>query len=101
MAKLLEHKKALILRKKGLSYSQIMSQLNVSKSTLSGWLRNYPLSRATLEKLCYKNDKKIEKYRQTMLAKHNERLKNCYNNQKNKISSLDNREIFIAGLFLY
>lgn len=36
--------KALNLRKKGLSIGQIGSQLNIAKSTLSGWLKEVPLT---------------------------------------------------------
>lgn len=101
MARLLEHQKALALRKSGKSYSQIKQLLGISKSTLNGWLKSYPLTRADLDRLCYKNEIKIEKYRQTMQNKRNKRLDDVYASQKKNISFLTDREIFIAGLFLY
>jgi predicted transcriptional regulator len=101
MARLFEHQKALALRKRGKSYSQIKQLLGISKSTLSEWLKSYPLTRDDLNRLCYKNEIKIEKYRQTMQNKHNKRLEDVYASQKNNISSLTDREIFIAGIFLY
>ncbi|MFA5230028.1 MAG: helix-turn-helix domain-containing protein [Candidatus Paceibacterota bacterium] len=101
MAKLKDHKNALVLRKAGKSYSQIKRLLGVSKSTLSAWLKDYQLSRQDLDRLVYKNEVRIEKYRQTMQNKRTDRLQKIYSEQKNIISTLSNREIFIAGLFLY
>ena len=49
---------ALILRKQELSYSEIKKRLNVSKSTLSLWLRNYPLSKEKINELRGNNEKK-------------------------------------------
>lgn len=37
--------KAITLRKKGMSYSQIKTEIGISKSTLSGWLSDMPLSK--------------------------------------------------------
>jgi len=42
-----EHKqKAIELRKQGMSYSLIRKELPVAKSTLSGWLKDYPFQRS-------------------------------------------------------
>ncbi len=40
-----ERKKAIQLRKKGLSYSKILKQVPVAKSTLSLWLRSVGLTK--------------------------------------------------------
>jgi len=45
-----KRKKALEQRKKGLSYSEISRQLHVPKSTLSGWLKDLPLSKIAKNK---------------------------------------------------
>jgi transcriptional regulator with XRE-family HTH domain len=42
--------KSLELRELGLSYSEISKQLNVPKSTLSGWLKDLPLSKIAKKK---------------------------------------------------
>jgi len=44
-------KKAVYLRTQGYSYSEIKSQINVSKSTLSEWLRYIPLRNSYKERL--------------------------------------------------
>ncbi len=48
-------KKAIKLRKDGLSYGEIKKKLNVSKSTLSYWLKNIPLTEEQKKRLYIKN----------------------------------------------
>ncbi len=74
MARKEDKQKALIMRKKGMSYSQIKEKLGVSKSTLSGWLYNMPLSEQRIRELQADSPIRIEKYRNTMRAKRETRL---------------------------
>ena len=69
MARFRDHAKALILRKQGKSYSQIKTILKVSKSTLSLWLRDYPLSRQRIRELRDWSEQRIEKCRETKRKK--------------------------------
>lgn len=101
MTRFKDKEKAIALRKKEMSYSQIKNTLGISKSTLSGWLKNYPLSKERIDALRGKNEKRIERYRETMKRKKDHRLNEFYLEQKKKIFPLTEREIFIAGLFLY
>ncbi len=105
MARIKDREKALALRKQEKSYSQIKNILGVSKGTLSYWLRDYPLSKKRVEELQKKGWKKSEasreKFRITMRKKRKERLERTYNNQEKIILPLSNRDLFIAGLFLY
>ncbi len=101
MARLEDREKALALRKKEMSYSQIKKILGVSKGTLSSWLREYPLSKERIGELRDKNEKRIERFRGTMKQKREERQKEIYDVQKKNILPLSDREIFLAGLILY
>lgn len=101
MARLEDHERALILRQQGKSYSQIKKLLAVSKSTLSYWLRDYPLSKERIRELRDWNEQRIERYRETMLRKKEARLKKVYEEQQHILLPLSPRELFIAGLFLY
>jgi hypothetical protein len=101
MARIKDREKALILRKQGMSYSQIKPIINVARSTLSLWLRDYPLPKKRIRELRDRNEQRIEKYRETMRKKKEERLKKFYKEQKKLILPLSKRESFIAGLFLY
>jgi len=69
MARRLDKEKAIKLRLEGQSYSQIKAELGVSKSTLSGWLGDYPLSSERINELRAHSFKRIERYRNTMQRK--------------------------------
>lgn len=101
MARFQDHENALVLRKQGMSYSQIKKSLKVSKGTLSIWLKNYPLSKQRISELRDNNEQRIEKFRETMKTKKEKRLKSIYGIQKKLLFPFSAREFFIAGLFLY
>lgn len=101
MTRFKDREQVLKLRKDGWSYSQIKKVLKIGKSTLSSWLKNYPLSKARISELRDNNAMRIEKFRETMRHKKELRLKNIYSNQKKIITPLNKHEILIAGLFLY
>lgn len=101
MARFRDHQRALVLRKQGMSYSQIKKLLGVSKSTLSLWLKDYPLSKERIKELRANNEQRIERFRETMRRKKEARLEKTYKIQKGLILPLDKKESFIAGLFLY
>lgn len=101
MARIKDRHIALELRKQGKSYSQIKKILNISKGTLSYWLRDYPLSKEQIRKLRDWNAVRIEKFRKTMRKKRNKRLKLTYSKQKARLIPLSERELFLSGLFLY
>jgi len=101
MARKKDKQKALSLRKKGMSYSQIKEKLDVSKSTLSGWLYNMPLSDKRIRELRADNPIRIERYRNTMRTKKENRLKEVYRKVSKDIGNFSKRDLFLAGLFLY
>ena len=101
MSKIKDKSKAIDLRKKGMSYSQIKEQLNLSKSTLSLWLRNMPLSEERIKELNSHNPMRIERYRNTMKEKREVRWGNVLDKVSKDIGRLSERELFLAGLFLY
>lgn len=96
-----KREQALALRKQQISYSEIKKVLNVSKSTLSLWLRDFPLSQERINELRGNSEKRIEKYRETRRKTKEKRLQGFYLEQKKKIFPLNKRDLFIAGLFLY
>jgi len=101
MTRFNDRQKAIELRKQKLSYSQIKKKLGVSKSTLSYWLKDYPLSKERIRELRDKNEKRIEKFRKTMRKKKEERLRSLYLEQKNVLFPINSKELYLAGLFLY
>jgi len=101
MARFKDREGAIKLRFQGKSYSQIKNILGVGKSTLSYWLRDYPLSEKRIRELRDKNPIRIERYRATMAKKKKKRLDELYLKEKKNLLPLTNRDLFIAGLFLY
>lgn len=95
------HNRALEMRLLGMSYSQIKEELGVSKSTLSVWLREYPLSRDRINELRGRSEKRIERYRETWSRKREERMRNAYDMSAKEVGELSDRELSIAGLMLY
>jgi hypothetical protein len=100
MARLKDREKALNLRREGKSYNQIKSIIGVSKSTLSYWLKDKPLSKKQIYLLSH-NQQRIERYRQTRLKTKKDRLDKIYIRQKKIIFPLSQRDLMIAGLFLF
>ncbi len=89
------------LRLQGASYSQIKNQLGVSKSTLSGWLKKYPLPPERIRELRDFSEKRIESFRNTMRIKRENRQALVYKKEKEYLLPLSNKELYIAGLLLY
>ncbi len=105
MARVIDRQKAIELRKKGQTYSEIRHKLNISKSTLSDWLSKFPLTAEQLIKL-EKSRKRnnflgIEKIRLTKQRKRENRINTIYEIEKKRWRSLSIKELELAGLFLY
>ncbi len=95
-------REAIKLRKDGKSYSEIKKVTGVGKGTLSSWLKDYPLSQTQIKALKTRfKDLQIERFRDSMAAKRKNRLLASYNKAKESLLPLSQRELLIAGLFLY
>lgn len=101
MARYEDKKKAISLRKKGYSYNKIKEELGVGKSTLSSWLKDYPLSKDRIKELTSKSSQRIEKYINTMNKKREDRFSDIFNVIKSDIGNISERELFVAGFFIY
>ena len=88
-----------------LGYGEIAKRVKVSKSTLSRWLEDLPLSDERMLELrrdaWSKGEAKREKFRQTMRAKRDERDREIYLKQKKKLSKISGQSLYVAGLMLY
>lgn len=104
--KSVEREKAIELRlTHKLGYKAIAEQVKVSKSTLSRWLEDIPLSaERTLELRragWSKGEASRERFRETMRAKRDKREQEIYLAQKKKFSSITSNTLYVAGLMLY
>lgn len=100
MAKRPEKEKAITLRKQGCSYSQIKQRVNVSKGTLSVWLRDMPLSQSRINELRASSPQRIERFRNTMAKKKSQRRERVYKKVAYDIENCTIPE-FLAGFYLY
>ncbi|HEY4506314.1 MAG TPA: helix-turn-helix domain-containing protein [Candidatus Paceibacterota bacterium] len=101
MARKKDKDRALGLRSKGYSYSQIKKEIGVSKSTLSGWLSNHPLSPNRIKELRDWNPRRIENFINTMRYKREQKFLVALEKAKSDIGLLSKRDLFIGGFFLY
>jgi len=105
MSRILDREKAVVLRKQGKTYSEIRREVGVAKSTLSEWLKNLSLTEEQFVSL--KNSRAsskqiaIEKTRNVKQRKREVRLKILYAAERRNWNSLNERELLLAGLFLY
>jgi len=91
--------------KNELSYSEIKKQLNVPKSTLSYWLRDFPLSKSKILELrrkgWAKGETSRELFRETMRQKREEKAQNIYRKYQKELFHISKKTFFISGLMLY
>lgn len=105
MSKILLREQVTKLRLQGQTYGQIRKQLGVSKSTLSDWLSKLPLTEKQLKILSQNKERSLElgreKFREVFRNKRLNRLKQTLDNQIKELLPLSDKELFLAGIFLY
>ncbi|HEY4499396.1 MAG TPA: hypothetical protein VJH94_05060 [Candidatus Paceibacterota bacterium] len=105
MNKVLRQKAIELRVKSEKSYSAIKRILGVSKSTLSYWLKDYPLSSEKIYELRLKGWQKgevsRELYRATMRSKREVAEQSVFKSEYRKLGRISDKSLFIAGLMLY
>jgi len=88
-----------------LSYSEIKKRLGISKSTLSYWMKNLPLSELRIRDLqkigWQKSEASRERYRNTMRAKREAKDNEVYKKYFDRFNNLTKDTVFVAGLMIY
>jgi transcriptional regulator with XRE-family HTH domain len=105
MAKFKEKEKAILMRKQGISISDIAAKLNMSKSTVSMWCRDIVLSADAIANISMRSESKSTK----ALLKYTESLRIARQNNteiskkrgKNTLGQLTKRDIYCIGIGLY
>lgn len=93
--------KAVKLRKSGRSYSEILKEVHVAKSTLALWLREVGLSQRQKQRI---TQKRLEAVQRGGLARRNQRLLSTRlieDKAKREIGTISKRELFLIGVALY
>ena len=95
------HQHAVALRLEGRSYNEIRSLLGVSKSTLSLWLRDVPLTEEHRAALAERRDAPARRRAETRKALRLRRNDELMAEARADILDLSERELFIAGVVAY
>lgn len=95
------HEEAIRLRKTGLSYREIAEQLGVSKSSLSLWLRNIPLSKVHQRLLNARTADAYARRAATMRLRTDRKDSGIRSKAAEEIGAISPRELFIAGVIAY
>lgn len=99
--KIKEKEFAIKLRKEGKTYTQILQQVKVSKSSLSLWLRSYGLSERQHQKMTLKKLKAIQKGHEKWRKMRKERARIASENARAEISVISKQTLHIIGVVLY
>lgn len=93
------------LRRKGLSYGEILKQVHVSKDTISRWCRDIKLTSNQKRRLL--NNKIFGQKKGSIIAADNKRkarikkTKVIFKKAKSELGKLSKRDLFLAGIALY
>lgn len=93
--------RAVALRRLGKSYSEILKEIKVAKSTLSFWLKDVGLSVSQKQRI---TEKRIAASRRGANIKKEERVKKQFsiiNKARGEIDNLSKRDLLIIGTALY
>lgn len=99
--KLKERERAIELRRKGLSYSEILKQVPVAKSTLSVWLGDVGLTKSQKQRI---TKKRKEAQSRGATARHEQRVaktKKIFEDAIHEVGVLSKRDKLMIGTALY
>ncbi|MBU4350992.1 hypothetical protein L6250_01795 [Candidatus Parcubacteria bacterium] len=101
MSKSKEKEKAIALRKRGYSYSEILKEVPVYKSTLSIWLRSVGLAKKQKQRL---TEKRLKAALRGSLSRKTKRLvvtEEIKKQARKEIGNISDRELWLVGIALY
>jgi transposase len=96
-----QKEKAITLRKQGHSYSEILKEVPVAKSTISLWLRNVGLARQQKQNI---TAKRIAGALRGAKARKDQRIKitkEIKNEAKQEIETISKRDLWLIGIALH
>lgn len=101
--KVKEKKEAIQLRKLGYSLKTITQRLNVSKSSVSLWVRDVQLTKSQLSNLTKRQHARsvVEKRRKTRLLNSEVRKSKVINKAVQQIKPISQKDLFLVGVSLY
>lgn len=101
MSKTFEKEKAIILRKKGFSYNEILENVSVTKSTLSIWLRNVGIAKRQKQRLTEKRRDAQQKAQEACKKNRVIKEKKIIEKAKQEIGKISQRDLWLIGIAIY
>jgi hypothetical protein len=101
MPKIKEKEQAVLLRKQGKTYDEILKEVDVARSTLSLWLRDVGLGKKQYQRI---TERKKAAQRTGALAHKNKRItsqEKIYAQARAEIGDISKRELWLIGIALY
>src|SRR4051812_29593757 len=96
----LKKEKAIALRKEGDTYSEILKQVPVAKSTLSEWLKNVGLSKPEFQRLTVKKLAAAKRGGEAKRQQRILRMEKIRTEALKNITHVSNRELWLIGIIL-
>lgn len=96
-----DKKRAVELRRKGLSYSEIKKSIFVPKSTLSYWLKKIKLSEPQIRRLKRKRSEAGKAGSKFKKLKTLETIEKIQRESAKEIKQISKRELWLMGIMLY
>lgn len=101
ITKLKEKGRAVYLRRRGFSYSEILKEVSVAKSTLSLWLKSVGLSKRQKQRLTEKKLAAMKRGWETVHRLRMERWNEIKTQASQEIKKLSKKERWLLGTSLY
>lgn len=99
--KIKEKAEAIKLRKQGFSYSEILKEVPVAKSTLSLWLRSVGLAKRQKQRLTEKKLAALRRGWEVCRMKKLAQVKEIKNKAEKEVPHLSKKDFWVAGIILY
>ncbi|KKR20132.1 MAG: hypothetical protein UT50_C0021G0010 [Candidatus Moranbacteria bacterium GW2011_GWA2_39_41] len=96
-----EKQLAIQLRQQGLTYAEIMSKVNIAKSTLSVWLKDVGIAKPQTQKLTLRRKLAQIKASETCRNIRIEKEKDIIELAKQEIGNISKKELKLIGAILY
>ena len=93
--------KAIDLRTQGLSYSEILKQVSVAKSTLSLWLREVGLSKKQVQRLTEKKKAAMKRGWERVRNNRIEKTERIMDEAESEVKTLIGNPLWLVGTMLY
>ncbi len=94
-------KKAIILRKEGKTYSEILKEVPVAKSTLSLWSKDVGLSKAQKQRITKKRLEAGKRGGAKRRQMRIEKTKEIFEKAKKDIGRISKRDLWLTGVMLH